>query len=40
MNPTCRLLTTFPIPGTRYAVSLVSTKAGVTNDSRLTLYQR
>lgn len=30
----------FPIPGTRYEVSLVSTKAGVANDARLTLYQR
>ncbi|MDQ0570028.1 hypothetical protein QFZ42_001862 [Variovorax paradoxus] len=30
----------FPIPGTRYEVSLVSTKAGVASDSRLTLYQR
>jgi len=30
----------FPIPGTRYEVSLVSTKGGVASDSRLTLYQR
>lgn len=30
----------FPIPGTRYEVSLVSSKAGVSNDARLTLYQR
>jgi hypothetical protein len=30
----------FPIPGTRYEMSLVSTKAGVASDSRLTLYQR
>lgn len=30
----------FTIPGTRYDVSLVATKAGVTSDARLTLYQR
>lgn len=30
----------FPIPGTRYEVSLASTKAGVKSDTRLTLYQR
>jgi hypothetical protein len=30
----------FTIPGTRYDVSLVSTKAGVTTDARLALYQR
>lgn len=30
----------FPIPGTRYEISLLSTKAGVTNDARLTLHQR
>jgi hypothetical protein len=30
----------FPLPGTRYDISLLSTKAGVTNNARLTLYQR
>lgn len=30
----------FTIPGTRYDVSLVATKAGVTSDARLTLHQR
>lgn len=30
----------FGIPGTRYDISMVSTKAGATNDARLTLYQR
>ena len=30
----------FPIPGTRYEISLASTKAGVKSDTRLTLHQR
>ncbi len=30
----------FPLPGTRYEVSLVSNKAGATSETRMTLYQR
>ena len=30
----------FPVPGTRYDVSLVATKADVTTEARLVLYQR
>jgi hypothetical protein len=30
----------FPVPGTRYDVSMVASKADVTNEARLTLYQR
>ncbi len=30
----------FPLPGTRYDVSLIATKAGATHESRLTLFQR
>ncbi|MCM2253580.1 MAG: hypothetical protein NDJ19_14565 [Ramlibacter sp.] len=30
----------FPVPGTRYDVSMVASKADATNEARLTLYQR
>lgn len=30
----------FPVPGTRYEVSMVASKADVTNEARLVLYQR
>jgi len=30
----------FPVPGTRYEVSLVASKADVTSETRLVLYQR
>ncbi|HWJ95402.1 MAG TPA: hypothetical protein VNT33_11795, partial [Telluria sp.] len=30
----------FPVPGTRYDVQLVAHKADVTNEARLTLFQR
>ena len=30
----------FPVPGTRYEVSVVASKADVTNEARLVLYQR
>ncbi len=30
----------FPLPGSRYEVSLVSSKAGATSETRLTLFQR
>jgi hypothetical protein len=30
----------FPLPGTRYDVSMVASKADVTNEARLVLYQR
>jgi hypothetical protein len=30
----------FPVPGTRYDISMVASKADVTNEARLVLYQR
>jgi hypothetical protein len=32
--------TPFPVPGTKYEIDLVSTKADVTKESRVMLYQR
>ena len=34
-----RFTSPFPVPGTRYDVSMVASKADVTNEARLTLFQ-